>query len=45
MANKKVTEFEHKVYNRKILRNMVKKAVGNNKIKYAWHQLRAEGRV
>lgn len=45
MANKNVKEFENKVYNRKILRNMVKKALKTNKIKNAWHQLRAEGRV
>lgn len=40
------TKYAHRrVYNRKILRNMVKRAVGSNKIRNAWHQLRAEGRV
>lgn len=34
-----------RVYNRKILRNIVKRAVGSNKIRNAWHQLRAEGRI
>lgn len=35
----------HKVYNRKILRSMLKHSMGTNKIKQAWHELRAERRV
>lgn len=34
-----------KVYNRKILRNILKRTLGTNKIRNAWHQLRAEGRI
>lgn len=34
-----------RVYNRKILRNIIKRQLGTNKIRNAWHQLRAEGRV
>lgn len=34
-----------RVYNRKILRNIIKRQLGTNKIRNAWHQLRAEGRI
>lgn len=40
------TKFRRRgVYNRKILRSMLKHRLGSNKIRNAWHQLRAEGRV
>lgn len=48
IKNKKVdyTKYKyHRVYNRKILRNIIKRQLGTNKIRNAWHQLRAEGRV
>lgn len=46
MANKnRRNEPYRKIYNRKILRNMLKHALKTNKIKNAWHQLRAEGRI
>lgn len=49
-ANKKqkidYTKYKTKgVYCRKILRNMLKKKIGSNKIRGIWHQLRAEGRI
>lgn len=34
-----------KVYNRKIMRNKLKKIVGNNKIQKAWHYLQEHGWV
>ena len=45
MANKNRKEPRRAIYNRKILRNMLKKQVGSNKIRQAWHVLRAEGRI
>lgn len=44
MANKNVKEYR-KIYNRKLLRNMLKKNFGTNKIKNIWHRLRSEGKV
>ena len=41
MANKNRKEPVHTAYNRKILRNMLKKQVGSNKIKQAWNYLQA----
>lgn len=35
----KYAKKTRKVYNRKILRNMLKKQVGSNKIQQAWHYL------
>ncbi len=50
IKNKKVDYTKYKrtyrrVYNRKILRNIIKHQLKTNKIRNAWHQLRAEGRV
>lgn len=40
------TKYKRKgVYCRKILRNMLKKRLGSNKIRGIWHKLRAEGRI
>lgn len=40
------TKYKRKgVYCRKILRQMLKKRLGSNKIRGAWHKLRAEGRI
>lgn len=40
------TKYRRKgVYCRKILRQMLKKRIGSNKIRGVWHQLRAEGRI
>ena len=40
------TKYKRKgVYCRKILRQMLKKKIGSNKIRGVWHQLRAEGRI
>lgn len=40
------TKYKRKgVYCRKILRQMLKKKIGSNKIRGAWHRLRAEGRI
>lgn len=39
MANKNRKEPIRTVYNRKILRNMLKKQVGSNKIQQSWHYL------
>lgn len=40
------TKYKRKgVYCRKILRQMLKKRIGSNKIRGVWHQLRAEGRI
>lgn len=40
------TKYKRKgVYCRKILRQMLKKRLGSNKIRGAWHRLRAEGRI
>lgn len=44
MANKNVKEYR-KVYNRKILRTMLKKHIGNNRIRNAWHQMRLGRRI
>lgn len=45
MANKNVKRFDHKVYVRKIIRNIVKRQTRTNKIGKIWHQLKLEGRV
>lgn len=45
MANKNRTEPIKKVYNRKLLRSILKHSMKTNKIKQAWHALRAEGRI
>lgn len=45
MANKNRKEPVRKVYNRKILRSMLKYSMHTNKIRQAWHALRAEGRI
>ena len=45
MANKKVKKFENKVYIRKIIRNILKRESGTNKIKNIWHRLRMEGNI
>ena len=45
MANKNRKEPIRKVYNRKILRNILKHSMHTNKIRQAWHALRAEGRI
>ena len=40
------TKYKRKgVYCRKILRQILKKRLGSNKIRGIWHQLRAEGRI
>lgn len=40
------TKYKRKgVYCRKILRQMLKKRLGSNKIRGVWHKLRAEGRI
>lgn len=40
------TKFKrHGVYNRKFARNWLKKQMGTNKIKNAWHQLKREGKI
>ena len=40
------TKYKRKgVYCRKILRQMLKKRLGSNKIRGAWHKLRAERRI
>lgn len=40
------TKYKRKgVYCRKILRQMLKKKLGSNKIRGAWHRLRAKGRI
>ena len=40
------TKYKRKgVYCRKILRQMLKKRLGSNKIRGIWHKLRAEGRI
>ena len=40
------TKYKRKgVYCRKILRQILKKRIGSNKIRGVWHQLRAEGRI
>lgn len=40
------TKYKRKgIYYRKILRNMLKKRIGSNKIRNVWHQLKAEGRI
>lgn len=39
MANKNRKEPVRTVYDRKTLRNMLKKQVGSNKIQQAWHYL------
>lgn len=40
------TKFRHHgVYNRKFARNWLKKQMGSNKIKGAWHQLKMEGKI
>ena len=40
------TKYKRKgVYCRKILRQMLKKKLGSNKIRGAWHRLRAERRI
>ena len=40
------TKYKRKdVYCRKILRQMLKKRLGSNKIRGVWHELRAEGRI
>ena len=41
MANKKRKDPIYKVYDRKILRNMLKHQIGSNKIGQAWQYLRA----
>lgn len=43
MVNKKRKEKIRAVYNRKILRNMLKKEIGSNKIQQAWHYLQKTG--
>ena len=45
MANKNKKEPVRRVYNRKILRNILKRSMHTNKIRQAWHALRAEGRI
>ncbi len=45
MANKNRKEPIRSVYNRKILRSMLKHSMKTNKIRQAWHALRAEGRI
>lgn len=45
MANKNRKDQVRTVYNRKILRSMLKHSMGTNKIRQAWHALRAEGRI
>ena len=40
------TKYKRKgVYCRKILRQMLKKRLGSNRIRGVWHKLRAEGRI
>ena len=40
------TKYKRKsVYCRKILRQILKKRLGSNKIRGVWHKLRAEGRI
>ena len=45
MANRNRKEPIRGVYNRKLWRSMLKHSMGTNKIKQAWHALRAEGRI
>lgn len=45
MANKKVKKFENKVYIRKIIRNILKKHIGNNKIGKTWRYLKSQGEL
>lgn len=48
MANKKLKNkkrFETQVYNRKIIRNMLKKIMGSNKIRKAWKRLQKENKA
>ena len=45
MANKNRKEPRRKIYNRKIMRNILKHSMHTNKIRQAWHVLRAEGRI
>ena len=45
MANKNRTTPIRKVYNRKILRNILKHQMKTNKIGPAWRALKAEGRI
>lgn len=45
MANKKRKEKFHGVYNRKIMRSILKHSMKTNKIREAWHALMAEGRI
>lgn len=45
MANKKRKEKIHGVYNRKIMRSILKHSMKTNKIREAWHALRVEGRI
>lgn len=39
MINKDDKKPIEKIYNRKILRNKLKKEIGSNKIQQAWHYL------
>lgn len=41
----KYTRKTHKVYNRKILRSMLKHKIGSNKIRGAWKQIQRERRA
>lgn len=40
MANLKVNRYETKVYNRKILRNILKSALKTNKIRKKWKEFK-----
>lgn len=44
MSNKNNTEFHHTVYDRKILRNMLKRQLKTNKIRDAWKYVQSERR-
>ena len=48
MANKKTKgqrKFDTQVYNRKIIRNMLKRIVGSNRIRGAWHRFQKENKI
>lgn len=45
MANKNRKEPIRKIYNRKILRSMLKHQMGSNKIRGAWKQIQKERRA
>lgn len=48
MANRKLKNkkrFDTQVYNRKIIRNMLKRIVGSNRIRGAWRRFQKENKI